>query len=99
MNSKPTFLSATAAVDKRAILPLPDSRNIHEECAVEHKHDIEAEIQHAQQYGLYNPANEHDACGIGFIAHIKGHKSHSIVKQGVTIQLKKPVKVLDRVFV
>lgn len=38
---------------------------------------------HAQ--GLYNPANEHDACGVGFIAHIKGKKSHSIVEQGILI--------------
>jgi glutamate synthase (NADPH/NADH) large chain len=38
-----------------------------------------------QQHGLYNPANEHDACGIGFIAHIKGNKSHSIVEQGLLI--------------
>ncbi len=35
--------------------------------------------------GLYNPANEHDACGVGFVAHIKGRKSHSIVEQGLTI--------------
>jgi glutamate synthase (NADPH) large chain len=35
--------------------------------------------------GLYDPENEHDACGVGFIAHIKGHKSHSIVEQGLTI--------------
>ena len=35
--------------------------------------------------GLYDPANEHDACGVGFVAHIKGNKSHSIVKQGLTI--------------
>ncbi len=52
---------------------------------MEHKHGIEAEIQHLQQHGLYNPANEHDACGIGFIAHIKGNKSHSIVEQGLLI--------------
>ncbi|GAC1406380.1 MAG: glutamate synthase-related protein [Burkholderiaceae bacterium] len=38
---------------------------------------------HAQ--GLYDPANEHDACGVGFIAHIKGKKSHSIVEQGLQI--------------
>ena len=38
---------------------------------------------HAQ--GLYDPANEHDACGVGFIAHIKGKKSHSIVEQGLLI--------------
>ena len=35
--------------------------------------------------GLYDPANEHDACGVGFVAHIKGEKSHSIVEQGLTI--------------
>jgi glutamate synthase (NADPH/NADH) large chain len=38
---------------------------------------------HAQ--GLYDPSNEHDACGVGFIAHIKGKKSHSIVEQGLLI--------------
>jgi len=35
--------------------------------------------------GLYDPANEHDACGVGFVAHIKGKKSHEIVRQGLTI--------------
>jgi glutamate synthase (NADPH/NADH) large chain len=35
--------------------------------------------------GLYDPANEHDACGVGFVAHIKGRKSHSIVEQGLLI--------------
>jgi glutamate synthase (NADPH/NADH) large chain len=35
--------------------------------------------------GLYNPAHEHDACGVGFVAHIKGDKSHSIVRQGLQI--------------
>jgi glutamate synthase (NADPH/NADH) large chain len=35
--------------------------------------------------GLYDPANEHDACGVGFVAHIKGSKSHSIVEQGLLI--------------
>ncbi len=35
--------------------------------------------------GLYDPKYEHDACGVGFIVHIKGHKAHSIVKQGLTI--------------
>jgi glutamate synthase (NADPH/NADH) large chain len=38
---------------------------------------------HAQ--GLYDPSNEHDACGVGFVAHIKGKKSHSIVEQGLLI--------------
>ncbi len=35
--------------------------------------------------GLYDPANERDACGLGFIAHIKGEKSHAIVAQGLSI--------------
>ncbi|MDC3023883.1 glutamate synthase large subunit [Alphaproteobacteria bacterium] len=33
--------------------------------------------------GLYNPNNEHDACGIGFVANIKGNKNHSIVINGL----------------
>ena len=38
-----------------------------------------------QRQGLYDPANEHDACGVGFVAHIKNKKSHSIVEQGLQI--------------
>ena len=44
-----------------------------------------AEIKHIQDHGLYSGANEHDACGVGFVAHIKGHKSHAIVLQGLKI--------------
>jgi glutamate synthase (NADPH/NADH) large chain/glutamate synthase (ferredoxin) len=36
-------------------------------------------------FGLYDPANEHDACGVGFVAHIKGQKSHSIVSSALKI--------------
>jgi hypothetical protein len=35
--------------------------------------------------GLYQASMEHDACGVGFVAHIKGQKSHSIVQQGLQI--------------
>jgi glutamate synthase (NADPH/NADH) large chain len=35
--------------------------------------------------GLYDPANEHDACGVGFVANVKGRKSHEIVRQGLSI--------------
>ena len=35
--------------------------------------------------GLYDPSLEHDACGVGFVAHIKGQKSHSIIEQGLLI--------------
>jgi glutamate synthase (NADPH/NADH) large chain len=37
------------------------------------------------EQGLYHPAREHDACGVGFVAHIKGRKSHSIIEQGLTV--------------
>src|SRR5690554_624171 len=42
------------------------------------------EIQAAHQSGMYAKA-EHDACGVGFVVHIKGHKSHKIVQQGLEI--------------
>ena len=35
--------------------------------------------------GLYSSVNEHDACGVGFVAHIKGQPSHAIVSQGLRI--------------
>ena len=35
--------------------------------------------------GMYDPRNEHDACGVGFVAHIKGKRSHSIIEQGLLI--------------
>ena len=35
--------------------------------------------------GLYDPAHEHDACGVGFVADIKGRRSHAIVEHGLTI--------------
>ncbi|MES2700984.1 MAG: glutamate synthase subunit alpha, partial [Pseudomonadota bacterium] len=35
--------------------------------------------------GLYDPRNEHDACGVGLVAHIKGQKSHAIVAQALEI--------------
>ncbi len=44
-----------------------------------------AEIQHLQQNGLYSGASEHDACGVGFVAHIKGIKSHDIVQGALKI--------------
>ena len=44
-----------------------------------------AEIAHLQQHGLYSANQEHDACGVGFVAHIKGHKSHDIVKNALKI--------------
>jgi len=35
--------------------------------------------------GLYDPQNEHDSCGVGFIVNIKGRKSHDIIRSGIQI--------------
>ncbi|MDD4887490.1 MAG: glutamate synthase-related protein, partial [Thiomonas sp.] len=44
-----------------------------------------SEIAALSRDGLYCPQNEHDACGVGFVAHIKGSKSHDIVQNGLLI--------------
>ena len=35
--------------------------------------------------GLYDPQFEHDACGVGFVAHIKGQASHDIVRDALAV--------------
>ncbi|HEV8680978.1 MAG TPA: glutamate synthase large subunit [Stellaceae bacterium] len=40
-----------------------------------------------REKGLYDPRNEHDACGVGFVANIKGRKSHDIIRRGLQILL------------
>ncbi len=37
--------------------------------------------------GLYDPAQEHDACGIGFVASIRGEKSHQVIQDGIQVLL------------
>ncbi|MCC7120840.1 MAG: glutamate synthase large subunit [Gammaproteobacteria bacterium] len=37
------------------------------------------------QAGLYDPASEHDACGVGFVVDIKGRKSHATIERALTI--------------
>jgi glutamate synthase domain-containing protein 2/glutamate synthase domain-containing protein 1/glutamate synthase domain-containing protein 3 len=37
------------------------------------------------EQGLYDPRNEHDACGIGFVVNIKGEQSHDIIEKGLQI--------------
>ena len=42
-------------------------------------------MAYPRPHGLYDPRNEHDACGVGFVAHIKGERSHTIVEQALQI--------------
>ena len=38
-----------------------------------------------QAQGLYDPRHEHDACGVGFVAHITGQSSHGLVEQALAL--------------
>ena len=40
------------------------------------------------RHGLYEPTLEHDACGLGFVAHLRGERSRSIVEQGLDILVR-----------
>ena len=57
-----------------------DNRELHDE---DHQQQHASGLPPAQ--GLYDPANEHDACGLGFVASIRGEKSHSIVEKGIEV--------------
>jgi glutamate synthase domain-containing protein 1 len=39
----------------------------------------------AEEKGMYSASNEHDACGVGFVAHIKGKRTHDIIASGLKI--------------
>ena len=40
-----------------------------------------------KNFGLYDNKFEHDNCGVGFVANIKGKASHTIVQDGLTIRI------------
>ncbi|HEX8030683.1 MAG TPA: glutamate synthase central domain-containing protein, partial [Vicinamibacterales bacterium] len=42
-------------------------------------------MEESDQRSLYRSSDEHDACGVGFVAHIKGVRSHSIVRQALDL--------------
>ncbi|MET0241671.1 MAG: glutamate synthase large subunit [Sphingobium sp.] len=42
-------------------------------------------MSYPPEQGLYDPRNEHDACGVGFIANIAGEKSNDVVQRGLQI--------------
>jgi len=35
--------------------------------------------------GLYDPTHERDACGVGFVAHLKGERSHDLISKGLLL--------------
>ena len=46
---------------------------------------LDSSLEHSAAHGLYAPDREHDACGVGFVAHIKGRASHALVQQALLI--------------
>ncbi|MGO8933129.1 MAG: glutamate synthase central domain-containing protein, partial [Terracidiphilus sp.] len=42
-------------------------------------------LRQPQAQGLYHPRDEHDACGMGLVANIKGEKSHEIIRKGLEV--------------
>src|SRR6267378_4448438 len=42
-------------------------------------------VQAAQEHGLYSSSNEHDSCGVGFVVHIKGNRSHELIENALLI--------------
>ncbi len=55
---------------------MPDKEWVHQQSSDPHQPSAQ---------GLYDPRFEHDACGVGFVAHIKGLKSHTIVEQSLQL--------------
>ena len=48
-------------------------------------HTSDCRIQSPQPQGLYHPRNEHDACGMGLVASIRGESSHDIIRKGLEV--------------
>jgi len=48
-------------------------------------HTSDHHLQTPQPQGLYHPSNEHDACGMGLVASIRGEKSHDIIRKGLEV--------------
>src|SRR5271157_4632611 len=48
-------------------------------------HTSDRHLRTPQPQGLYHPRNEHDACGVGLVASIRGEKSHEIIRKGLEV--------------
>ncbi len=55
-------------------------------CKIHNRHGQKFSATPVKQ-GLYDPANEKDSCGVGFVVDIQGRKSHQIVQQALTVLL------------
>jgi glutamate synthase domain-containing protein 2/glutamate synthase domain-containing protein 1/glutamate synthase domain-containing protein 3 len=46
---------------------------------------LNSHLRTPQPQGLYHPRSEHDACGMGLVANIRGEKSHEIIRKGLEV--------------
>ena len=49
---------------------------------------MSSDLQRPGPTGLYDPANEHDACGVGFLANIRGETSHKLIQDGIELLVR-----------
>ena len=80
---------AILQVNGRAILPsylrtIPKEQVLNDQSHPGHGGDFQPAGLPRKQ-GLYDPSYEKDACGVGFVTHIKGAASHSVVRQAMTV--------------
>src|SRR4030081_3483229 len=59
--------------------------SLRRECTMSESHFEQRPQGLPQAQGLYDPRNEHDACGIGFVANVKGQKTHDIIDKGIQV--------------
>ena len=45
------------------------------------------DLDHIATHGLYNPANEHDSCGVGVVANIDGSRDHLIISMALRVMI------------
>src|SRR5678816_3375107 len=83
-----------ASASQLAKIRAPDTRVMIRECttrarilcsALTHRIMYSPHMRLPDRWGLYEPSMERDACGIGFVAHIQGHKSREIVEQALEV--------------
>ena len=81
MNSHPRTTRQPTSPDHEACLNGHFSTDLNDQCS-EH---AAGPLGLPPASGLYDPANERDSCGVGFVAHIKGQPSHDIVRDALTM--------------
>ncbi|MCB1463362.1 MAG: glutamate synthase subunit alpha, partial [Nitratireductor sp.] len=71
------------AENHEEILDLASDANVDARKAKTDTHPGASAAARMTARGLYDPRNEHDSCGVGFVANMKGVKSHQIVRDGL----------------